>query len=82
MVNTSRVQKQELEIDEMIITLVNHDRRLQFSEETKALATKLSNKKNSQKKNRKRFLRHHHKLRPRRNTMKKALTITVAQQPQ
>ncbi len=50
MVNTSRVQKQELEIDEMIITLVNHDRRLQFSEETKALATKLSNKKNPQKK--------------------------------
>ncbi len=49
MVNTARVQKRELEIDEMIIALVDHDRRLQFSGETKALATKLSHKKNSEK---------------------------------
>ena len=49
MVNTARAQKRELEIDEMIIALVDHDRRLQFSEETKALATKLSHKKNSEK---------------------------------
>ncbi|MCJ1348264.1 hypothetical protein MMC31_006495 [Peltigera leucophlebia] len=40
MVNTARTQKQELEIDEMIIALVDHDRRQQFSEDIKALATK------------------------------------------
>ncbi len=28
MINTARAQKQELEIDEMIIILVDHDRRL------------------------------------------------------
>ncbi len=33
-----------LEIDERIISLVDHDRRLQFFEETKALAIKLSYK--------------------------------------
>ncbi len=49
MVNTARAQKRELEIDEMIIALVDHDRRQQFSEESKALATKLSHKKNSEK---------------------------------
>ncbi len=49
MVNTARAQKRELEIDEMIISLVDHDRRLQFSEETKALAIKLSNNKISEK---------------------------------
>ncbi len=48
-VNTTQAQKRELEIDKMIISLVDHDRRLQFSEETKALATKLSHKKNSEK---------------------------------
>ena len=40
MVNTARTQKRELEIDEMIIALVDHDRRQQFSEDIKALATK------------------------------------------
>lgn len=40
MVNTARTQKQELEIDEMIIALVDHNRRQQFSEHTKALAAK------------------------------------------
>ena len=40
MVNTARTQKQELEIDKMIIALVDHDRRQQFSEDTKALAAK------------------------------------------
>ncbi len=33
----------------MIIALVHHDRRLKFSEETKALTTKLSHTKNSAK---------------------------------
>ncbi len=33
----------------MIIAVVDDDRRLPFSEETKALATKLSHKKNSEK---------------------------------
>ena len=37
-VNTAQAQKQELEMDDMIIALVDHDRRLQSSEETKALA--------------------------------------------
>ncbi len=37
-------------MDEMIIALVDYDRRLQFPEETKALAIKLSHKKNSEKK--------------------------------
>ena len=40
MVNTARTQKRELEIDEMIIALVDHDRRQQFSEDVKALAAK------------------------------------------
>ena len=40
MVNTARTQKRELEIDEMIIALVDHDRRQQFSEDIKALAVK------------------------------------------
>ena len=40
MVNTARTQKRELEIDEMIIALVDHDRRQQFSEDIKALAAK------------------------------------------
>ena len=40
MVNTAQTQKRELEIDEMIIALVDHDRRQQFSEDTKALAAK------------------------------------------
>ncbi len=48
MVNTARAQKRELEIDDMIIALVDHDGRLQFSQETIALATKLSHKKNSE----------------------------------
>ncbi len=50
-VNTARAQKRELQIDEMIISLVDNDRRLQFFEETKAMATKLSYKKTSEKKN-------------------------------
>ena len=33
----------------MIIDLVDYDRRLQFPKETKALAIKLSHKKNSEK---------------------------------
>ena len=49
MVNTSRAQKRELKISEMIIALVDHDTRLSFSEEAKALATKLSHKKDSEK---------------------------------
>lgn len=40
MVNTARTERQDLEIDEIIITLVDHDRRQQFSEDIKALATK------------------------------------------
>ncbi len=40
MVNTARTQKRELEIDEMIIVLVDHDRCQQFSEDIKALAVK------------------------------------------
>ena len=40
MVNTARTQKQELEIDEMIIALVDQDRRQQFSKDIKALAAK------------------------------------------
>ncbi len=40
MVNTARTQKRELEIDEMIIALVDHDRRQQFSKDIKALAAK------------------------------------------
>ena len=51
MVNNARSQKQELEIDKMIIALIDHDRRLEFSKETKALATKQSHKNNSEKKN-------------------------------
>ncbi len=43
--NTDWIQKQEFKIDE-IITLADHDKRLQFSDRTKALATKLSHKKN------------------------------------
>ena len=39
-VNIARTQKRELEIDEMIIALVDQDRRQQFSENTKALAAK------------------------------------------
>ncbi len=79
MVNTTQAQKRELEIDEMMIALVDHDKRIQFSEETKALATKMFHKKNSKKENCKRFLRYHHQLRPPRNTMEKALAITVVQ---
>ena len=40
MVNTVRIQKRELEIDEMIIALVDHDRRQQFSKDIKALTVK------------------------------------------
>lgn len=40
MVKIARTQKRELEINEMIIALVDHDRRQQFSEDTKALAIK------------------------------------------
>ncbi len=40
MVNTSRTQKRELEIDQMIIALVDHDWHQQFSEDIKALAVK------------------------------------------
>ena len=40
MVNTVQTQKQELEINEMIIALVDHDRRQQFFEDTKALVAK------------------------------------------
>ena len=40
MVNTVRTQKRELEIDEMIIALEDHDRRQQVSEDIKALAAK------------------------------------------
>ena len=40
MVNTAQTQKRELEIDEMIIALVDHNRRQQFSEDIKALAAK------------------------------------------
>ena len=40
MVNTAQMQKRELEIDEMIIALVDHNWRQQFSEDTKALAAK------------------------------------------
>ncbi len=50
MVNTTPAQKRELEINEMIIAYVDHDRRLQFSEENKALATKLFHKKKPRKK--------------------------------
>ncbi len=50
MVNTARAQKRELKIDKMIIALVDHDRRVQFSKKTKALAMKLSHKQNSRKK--------------------------------
>ncbi len=35
-VNTAQTQKWELEIDEMIIALVDHDRRQQFSEDIRA----------------------------------------------
>ncbi len=38
MVNTARTQQRELEIDEMIIAFVDHNRRQQFSEDIKALA--------------------------------------------
>ena len=48
-VNTNQAQKRELEIDEMMIALVDHDKRIQFSEETKSLATKMFHKKNSKK---------------------------------
>ncbi len=40
MVNTARSQKRELEIDEMIIALVDHDWRQQFAEYIKTLAAK------------------------------------------
>ena len=40
MINTAQTQKQELEIDEMIIALVDHDWCQQFSEDIKALAIK------------------------------------------
>ena len=64
----------------MIIALVDHNRRLQFSEETKALATKLYYKKNSEKKIPKGFLRDHHQLRLQRKIVEKIFAITVAQQ--
>lgn len=40
MVNTMQTQKQELEIDKIIIALVNYNWRQQFSEYNKALAAK------------------------------------------
>ncbi len=40
MINTAQTQKRDLEIDEMIIALVDHNRRQQFSEDIKALAAK------------------------------------------
>ena len=52
MVNTARTQKRELEIDEMIIALVDHDRRQQFSEDIKALAAKKGKGKSSVEKKR------------------------------
>lgn len=49
-VNTAWAQKQELEIDKMIIILIDDDGPMQFFEETKILAIKLFHKNNSEKK--------------------------------